>query len=116
MKCKCAGWPSAPSAIGCQGRTRRKHPNSVVLVPFSCQFLRNVIVQNIFDGERDDDAVFFREKPAYFLHGIARIVKGNEEPLFALRPAHGCFKGIYVRPARPVRSEERRVRKKCTSP
>src|ERR1035437_4554617 len=66
------------------------------------QLPRNLLVQNVAHGDRDDDAVFLAEKAVNLVQRVAGVVEADKESLLALRPAHRCFKGVNVRPARLV--------------
>src|ERR1017187_3443276 len=68
----------------------------------SRQLPGNLLVQNVADGERDDDAVLLAEKAVDLVQRVARIIEADKESLLALRPAHRRFKGVNVRPARLV--------------
>ena len=50
------------------------------------QLPRNLLVQNVPHGDRDDDAVFLAEEAVNLVQRVAGIIEADKETLLALRP------------------------------
>src|SRR5665213_2778096 len=83
----------------CGWRSTTRGSNSSLA---SSQLHCNLIIQNLFHGQRNDHSSRLFEKPLYLGKRVAGVVERHEEPFHSLLANHRSLERIDVRPSRLV--------------
>ena len=62
--------------------------------PFLRQFIGDLFVEDVFDGQGDDGFAGFSEEGVNFSHGVPGVIEGDEEALGAVFADHDV--GIFI--------------------